>query len=127
MNEHMFATLHTVWLPLGTLAAGSLAGLIRGRRRRAVLPRPTPAEEALQLNLDAFMSALGSDLERLQAFAPRFAALFAEIGLTVLALEYALRDKLVLDHDEVRAALSKTLELARGRGALASTSPEGNA
>ena len=123
----MLTPVETVGLPLAALAAGSLVGIIRGRWRQPAPPPPPPAEEALELNLDAFMLALGSDLDRLRTFAPRFAALFAEIGLTVLALEYALRDKQVIDCDEMRAALSKTLELARRRGTLADALPAGSA
>ena len=118
-------TIDTISLPLAALAAGSFIGLMRGRRR-PVPPPPTPAEEALELNLEAFMSALGPDLDRLRDFAPRFVELFAEIGLTVLALEYALRDKRVIGGDEIRAALAKTLELARRRGTLADASPVGS-
>ncbi len=122
----MLTTVDTISLPLAALAAGSLIGLIRNRRRPAP-PPPSPAEEALELNLDAFMAALGPDLDRLRGFAPRFVELFTEIGLTVLALEYALRDKQIVGGDEIRAALAKTLELARRRGTLADVSPAGSA
>jgi len=122
----MLTIVDTITLPLAALAAGSFIGLVRSRRRPAP-PPPSPAEEALELNLEAFMSALGPDLDRLRDFAPRFVELFAEIGLTVLALEYALRDKQVIGGEEIRAALAKTLELARRRGTLADASPAGSA
>jgi hypothetical protein len=107
-----------VSIPLALVGMGYLVELCRkrfassaGRRHepRADTNDATPAD-VLQANVSALMSALQTDLAQLQLVAPAFSSLMTETALSVLVIEYVLREKGLIEGPDMRDAL----HLARG-------------
>jgi hypothetical protein len=105
------------------------SALLLSQRWRNRAPSPAVgAEGVLEANLESFLSHLEVDLDPVRAMAPRFALAFTDIALTVLVLEYVLRDQGVVRGGDLQDALRTALLIvARHRGELRSMPTVGHA
>ncbi|HEV7735463.1 MAG TPA: hypothetical protein VGR62_25035 [Candidatus Binatia bacterium] len=131
MLEH----LDIFTLPLAMLGTGYLVGCVRRRLRPQARPSTDlpPCDETdtptqvLEEGIAVLMARLEPDLQRLNSFAPGFTGLVTETSLTVLVLEYILRDKGLIEPGEMEQALRLARTTVTAGARLGGTSTVGNA
>ena len=88
--------------------------------------QPSSAE-VLERNMAELMHGLQPEFAEIHAFAPSFVGLMTETAVTVLVLEYVLRDKGLIAPGEIQDALRLARSMARAGGQLGSMTPAGRA
>ena len=91
-------------------------------------PSAVGAETLLEENLESFLSHLETDIGRLREMAPGFAVAFTDLALTVLVIEYVLRERGVVQGGDIKDALRTALAIVeKRRRGLRSMQPVGHA
>ena len=102
--------------------------LMSWRTHNHGVPSAVGAEELLEGNLESFLSHLETDIDHLREMAPGFAVAFTELALTVLVLEYVLRDRGLVQGKDLKDALRTALAIVeKRRRGLRSMQPVGHA
>jgi len=91
-------------------------------------PSTVGPEALLEENLESFLSHLETDIDRLREIAPGFAVAFTDLALTVLVLEYVLRERGVVQGGDLKDALRTAFAIfEKRRRGLRSMQPVGHA
>jgi hypothetical protein len=114
-------------IPLALVGIGYLVDLCvkrvtAGRRthspaNRSDVSDTTPAD-VLRANVDALMTALDTDLAQLRLVAPAFSGLMTETAISLLVIEYVLREKGVIEGPDMQEALQLARTMATAHTSL---------